>query len=104
MSRRSAPRLAVAQFGAPTAVVNASLWGFLEGAGPGEVLGVVGGPAGLLGGDLRFLKGSADAPGAGRAGQAIFMDKQPLHSPAPGSAPGATRSQRPISTRLLSRW
>ena len=26
-------RLVVAQMGAPTAVMNASLWGFLEGAG-----------------------------------------------------------------------
>ncbi len=89
MRVRSAPTLAVVQFGAPTAVVNASLWGFLEGAGPGKVLGVVGGPAGLLRGDRRLLKGSAEALGAERAGRAIFMDA--AASSQPGAWLGAGR-------------
>ncbi|HXX91509.1 MAG TPA: 6-phosphofructokinase [Acidimicrobiales bacterium] len=57
-------RLAVAQMGAPTAVVNASLWGFLEGAGSCDVLGVFGGPAGLLRDDLRPLHRSSEHGGA----------------------------------------
>jgi 6-phosphofructokinase len=48
-------RLAVGQLGGPTAVMNASLVGFLEGAGNCEVLGVFGGASGLVSGDLRPL-------------------------------------------------
>lgn len=44
------------QFGAPTAVVNATLWGFLEGADGCEILGVMGGPRGLLQGELRPIQ------------------------------------------------
>lgn len=54
MTRR--PVLAVAQCGGPTAVLNASLDGVLRAAaGKFDVLGVVGGPAGLAAGALQQL-------------------------------------------------
>src|SRR5579875_1042800 len=54
MTRR--PVLAVAQCGGPTAVLNASLDGVLRAAaGTFDVLGVVGGPAGLAAGALQRL-------------------------------------------------
>ena len=50
------PVLAVAQCGGPTAVLNASLDGVLQGAaGKFDVLGVAGGPAGLAAGALQRL-------------------------------------------------
>jgi 6-phosphofructokinase 1 len=63
--------------------------GFLEGAGPGEVLGVVGGPAGLLGGERRLLKGPSEAHGAKRADRVTLMD--PTASSQPGALLGAGR-------------
>lgn len=66
-------RLAIAQVGAPTAVVNASLFGFLRGAGPCEVLGSVGGPTGLLRGDLRPLRlGVAGQADPGHRGDLVL--------------------------------
>jgi ATP-dependent phosphofructokinase / diphosphate-dependent phosphofructokinase len=67
-------KLVVAQMGAPTAVMNASLWGFLEGAGSCDVLGVFGGPAGLLRADLRPLRGSSQHKGAAHGSAAPIVD------------------------------
>lgn len=49
-------RLAVVQSGGPTTVVNASLLGFVEAAWPAEVVGILGGPAGLLRRSFRRIR------------------------------------------------
>ena len=79
-------RLLIGQTGAPTAVVNASLRGFLEGAEGHEVLALRGGPDGLVDGRLTPVT-LADVPPAGPT------------AAGPGSAPGAGRSPATTSTR-----
>lgn len=79
----------MAQLGAPTAVVNATLRGFLEGAHPVEVLGVVGGARGLLRGNLHPLRLAPADPAAGREGGGLVMN--PGVADQPGAWLGAGR-------------
>jgi 6-phosphofructokinase len=60
-------RLAVMQSGGPTAVVNASLLGFVEAAWPGEIVGILGGPAGLLKPRFRRIRPVGEARGEDEA-------------------------------------
>jgi len=82
--------LAVGQFGAPTAVVNATLWGFLEGAGGCEVLGVVGGPQGLLRGELRPIE-RLPRPAGARTGAPRSLGIGARVAAQPGAWLGAGR-------------
>ncbi len=51
-------KVAIGQFGAPTTVLNSSLYGVLEGLqGKADVYGVIGGMSGLVAGTLRPLQG-----------------------------------------------
>lgn len=74
------------QAGGPTAVVNASLLGFVEAASPSQVLGVMGGPSGLLHRGFRPLS----AAGVGTAAEkSLHID--PRSARRPGALLGAGR-------------
>ena len=90
--------LAIAQFGGPTAVINSSLWGFFEGAGACEVLAAIGGPAGLLRGDLRPLRRSSEKPTSAGAEDEFFIGS--TTALLPGAWLGAGRY--PFSDRDLN--
>ncbi|HMK99516.1 MAG TPA: 6-phosphofructokinase [Acidimicrobiales bacterium] len=81
--------LAVAQLGAPTAVVNRTLQGFVEETGPCQVLGCRGGPLGLLRGDLRPLRLSAEGDPLTERSDALVLT--PGTAAAPGAFLGAGR-------------
>lgn len=68
-ARAAVPTVAVGQMGAPTAVVNATVAGFVDAARPRfRVLGVRGGPQGLLAGAVTDLSAGLPAELVHRAG------------------------------------
>jgi len=79
-------RLAVVQSGGPTAVVNASLLGFVEAARPAEVIGILGGPAGLFRHRFRHVR-----PVGERSNGDEILRIDPQSARRPGALLGAGR-------------
>jgi 6-phosphofructokinase len=88
--------LAIAQCGAPTAALNASLDGVLRAAaGKFDVLGIVAGPAGLAAGALQRLDPKALLTGLPRQpGAWLGAGRHPWDQASLAAAAGTLRSRR----------